>query len=291
MMVPPTHPQDLCMRQIYLATVLMAASAVAMAQEVSPTPTAPPAAAVPASPITDHFAARVSYYMGKVSTTGSVTDPFSPTPGTPVSMEDDFGLTPDVHQGRVEFIFRMRERHRLRVDLWEVNRSATTTPTKDIVFGDATLTPLDTVVATFNWRQSDFTYTYSVLHRPRFELGVGLAMHLIEADAETRVYARAVHESLQGAGPFGTIAADGSVLISPRFSFNARAQYMSLHLNNNTGKLGDYHADLQFRWKPNLALGLGYQSTQEQVTVSKSDPNGEMKFDVHGPELFLRASF
>src|SRR5471032_627884 len=131
------------MRQIYLATVLMAASAVAMAQEVSPTPTAPPPPPVPASPITDHFAARVSYYRGKISTNGSVTDPLSPTPGTSISMEDDLGLTPDVHQGRVEFIFRMRERHRLRVDMWEINRNDVSAPTKNIVFGDIVLTPLD----------------------------------------------------------------------------------------------------------------------------------------------------
>ncbi len=270
------------MRQVYFATFLLTASAVAMAQQ---------APAPPASPITDRFAARVTYYTGKVSTDGSVTDPNSATPGTPISMEDDFGLTPDVHQGRVEFMFRMRDRHRLRVDMWEINRSATITPTSTIVFGDITVGPTDTVVSQFNWRQSDFTYTYSVLHHQRFELGVGLGLHLIQADAQARVYARGVHESFEGAGPFGTVALDGSFLITNRFSFNARAQYMSLHLNDSTGKLGDYHADVQFRWKPNLAFGLGYESTQEQVTVTNSDPNGDMKFDVHGAELFVRASF
>jgi hypothetical protein len=117
------------MRRIYYATVLMTASAVAGAQQAPP---------VPASPLTDHFAARVSYFRGKVSTDGSVTDPNSLTPGTPISMEDDLGLTPDVHQGRVEFIFRMRERHRLRVDMWEVNRESKTTPKSDIVFGNTT---------------------------------------------------------------------------------------------------------------------------------------------------------
>ena len=270
------------MPRIYYATVLMTVSAVAGAQQAPP---------VPASPLTDHFAARVSYYKGKVSTNGSVTDPNSLTPGTPISMEDDLGLTPDVHQGRVEFIFRMRERHRLRVDMWELNRESTTTPKSDIVFGNITLTPTDVVVAQFNWRQSDFTYTYSVLYHPRFELGVGLGLHLIQADTQARVYALGLHESFEGAGPFGTVALDGSFLITKRFSFNARAQYMSLNLHDDHGKLGDYHADLQFRWKPNLAVGLGYESTQEQVTVINSNPSGDMKFNVHGAEVFVRASF
>ncbi len=270
------------MRRIYLAIFLVTASAVVSAQQAPP---------VPASPITDHFAARVSYYRGSVSTTGSVTDPNSPTPGTPISMEDDLGLTPDVHQGRVEFIFRMRERHRLRVDMWQLDRSAVKMPTSTIVFGNETLLPTDTVNSQFDWLQTDFTYTYSFLRGARYELGAGLGFHLIQASAEARVYARGVHETFDGAGPFGTVAIDGTFLITDRFSFNARAQYMSLNLHNTEGKLGDYHADLQFRWKPNLAFGVGYQSTQEQITVSNTNPEGDMKFDVKGLELFVRASF
>jgi len=270
------------MRELYHATVLMSLSAVALAQQ---------APAPPASPITDRFAARVSYYRASVSTTGFVTDPNSTTPGTPISMESDLGLSDKSDQGRVEFIFRARQRHRVRIDLWEMDRSATKAPTKDIVFGDITLLPTDQVVSNFFWRQSDFTYTYSVLYHPRFELGVGVGMHWIEASASAKVYARGLHEEFDGAGPFGTVALDGTFLITDRFSFNARGQYMSLTLGNSKGKLGDYHADFQFRWKPNLAFGLGYESTSEQVNVTSGNPYGNMQYKVHGAELFVRASF
>ena len=270
------------MRRICYFTVLMTAAAVAGAQ---------PPAEPPASPITDHFAARVSYLHGTATTTGWVTDPNAPIEGSPISMEDDFHMSPDVHQGRVEFIFRMRKRHRLRVDMWELNRSSTFHPTSGLIFGDVTIVPSDLVKAEFNWRQTDFTYTYSVLQHKRFELGVGLGMHLIQADTEVRVYARGAHETFEGAGPFGTVAVDGTFLITDRFSFNARAQYMSLNLHNTEGALGDYHADVQFRWKPNLAFGLGYQSTQARITVTNSDPNGNMNFGIRGAELFVRASF
>jgi hypothetical protein len=271
------------MRQLYYALILMTTAVAAMAQQ----PPAPP----PASPITDRFAARVSYYPASISTTGSVTDPNSTTPGTPISLEDDLGLSNKADQGRVEFIFRMEERHRIRVDLWQIDRSATQAPPKTIIFGDIILLPTDQVASDFFWRQSDFTYTYSVLHKKRFELGVGVGLHLIEASATTNVWARGLHESFDGAGPFGTVALDGTFLITDRFSFNARGQYMSLTLNDSKGKLGDYHADVQFRWKPNLAFGLGYESTAEQVTVTNSNPNGNMQFNVHGGELFVRASF
>lgn len=271
------------MRQFFHFTALLTACGLASAQQ--------PLASAPASPITDRFAARVSYYAATASTNGQVTDPNSAVAGTQFSLEDDLGLTPDVHQGRVEFIFRMRERGRLRVDMWELNRSVVASPTVAIVYGNIVLLPTDEVQSSFDWRQIDLTWTYSLLRGQRFELGAGLGMHLIQADTSEHVQARNEHYTFDGAGGFGTVALDGTWLISRRFSLNARAQYMSLNFNSKTGKLGDYHVDVQFRWLPNLAFGLGYESTQERIEVRNDDPNGEMQFDVHGAELFVRASF
>ena len=125
----------------------------------------------------------------------------------------------------------------------------------------------------------------------RYELGAGIGAHAIQGESDERVWARGVHESLTGASPFATVALDGTWLISQRFSFNARAQYLSLNYNSNSGTLGDYHADVQFRWRPNLAFGIGYESTHERVIVRNKNPNGDITFNTHGAELFVRASF
>jgi len=52
-----------------------------------------------------------------------------------------------------------------------------------------------------------------------------------------------------------------------------------------------FFRNVQFRWMPNLAFGLGYQATNEQITVSNANPYGDMQFNVRGAELFVRASF
>jgi hypothetical protein len=277
-------------RQLCPVVALWAVSAAALAQQspLDPPPRVPPP---PASPITDRLAIRAGALIGSVSTQGHVDDPNSTTPGTQISWEQDLGLTPDLHQGRVEFIFRLRERNRVRVDTWEVNRSAVATPASNIVFGSIVLTPADLVDSTFNWRQIDVTYTYSVLRGARYELGAGIGAHAIQAESDERVWARGAHESFTGAWPFATVALDGTWLITRRFSFNARAQYLSLNVNSNSGALGDYHADVQFRWRPNLAFGIGYASTHARVEVRNSNPNGDITFNTHGAELFVRASF
>jgi len=253
-------------------------------------------ASEPASPITDHFAIRAGYFWGTAATSGVITDPTAATPGTPFSLENDFHLSPRARQLRVEFLFRMRERSRLRVDTWELNRNGLASPLSNITYGGNTFTSADQVHSVFDWRQVDFTYTYSFVRRSRFELGAGLGLHLLQAEASADVSPSitrptAVHEDFSGAGPFATVALDGNWRLTRRLALAARGQYLNLHIRSVAGSLGDYHADLQFRWRANVAIGLGYQSTLARLEVSQHNPDGTLHLGLHGPELFLRASF
>ena len=273
------------MRHLLLSAALLAAAAAAQAQEAP--------LSEPASPITDHFALRASAFLGTAATDGRVDDPAAPTAGTPFSLENDFKLSPRVRQARAEFMFRLRERGRLRVDLWELTRTGSANPPQTIVYGGHTFTPTDLVHSEFNWRQVDLTWTYSFIHRSRFELGAGLGLHLLEADANANATLATgpVVEKFSGAGPFVTVAIDGTWRFTRRFAFSARGQYLKLTVSSLKGSLADYHGDVQFRWRPNLAFGLGYQSTKSRLDVSNNNPNGFMELGTKGPELFVRASF
>ena len=79
--------------------------------------------------------------------------------------------------------------------------------------------------------------------------------------------------------------------ITRRFSLSLRAQTLDLTVSDITAMLADYHADVQFRWRPNVAIGVGYQSNRVELSAPLENPAGNMTFDVSGPELFLRASF
>ena len=63
-----------------------------------------------ASPITDHFYIRGTFYDPQVKTNFRVDQSFQGMTGTPVNGENDLGLPNRRHQGRVEFMFRLRER-------------------------------------------------------------------------------------------------------------------------------------------------------------------------------------
>ncbi len=62
-------------------------------------------------------------------------------------------------------------------------------------------------------------------------------------------------------------------------------------LNGTSGVLGDFHADVQFRWVPNLALGAGYSLLRLRLDSLAQNNPGLVGIRLRGPEVFLRASF
>ena len=150
----------------------------------------------------------------------------------------------------------------------------------------------DRVTSLLDWRMLNFTYLYSIVHRERFELGAGVALHVFEADSRARVPAEQLNEERSGVAALPTLAMDATWRITNRFALTARANHLNAHIKDSSGLVADYHADVQFRWKPNVAVGLGFTKLKMEVDVVDADDlSGRFDFDVTGPEVFIRASF
>jgi hypothetical protein len=244
-----------------------------------------------ASPITDHFYMRGTYFSAAVDTMLRV-DPSDGTPGTTLSGEDDLGLDDKVDQGRMEFDIRMGEKNNVRIDYFKLNRFHQQALPRDIVFGDSPPFPAGTVFRSqLDYRQLNLTYTYSFLKTDRFEAGFGLGIHILEAHAEGGQPGTVNHEKSDNVGIFPTIALNGAWRISKRWAFTARGQQFSASPENFEGKLADYHADIQYRMRKNMAFGLGYSKLSTHVLVTDSNDSGLFDLDTAGPELFVRVSF
>jgi len=106
--------------RVVAAVLLTAPVMAALAADRDPYSGAPlpPAKHEPASPITDHFYIRAAFYSAKFDTNFRVDPSNAPagTTGTPVNAENDLGLAHRQHKGRVDFMFRLRERNKVRVD-------------------------------------------------------------------------------------------------------------------------------------------------------------------------------
>lgn len=246
-----------------------------------------------ASPITDRFYMRGIYFAPSVTTelrldSGNAggTDE-----GTLVSGEDDLGLDDQVDQGRVEFDLRLAERGHMRIDYFKLNRFSQQPLPRDIEFGDFTFEEGDTFRTKLDWRVLSLTYTYSLLKFERFEAGLGLGIHIIEAQAEGGEPGTLNREEASEVGIFPTLAVNAAWRITNRFAFTVRGQSYSASPEDFTGSMTDVHADLQFRWRRNLAFGLGYTMLKTELEVTNTDSPLLFNLDTSGPELFFRVSF
>jgi hypothetical protein len=278
------------------AAVLATQSGLALAEvdklSGAPLPPHPPEKT---SPILDRFYILGAFYSPTVHTDVRV-DPnpnYAPpgTMGTPVNAERDLGLPGRLHQGRVEFMFRLRERNKLRVEYYEADRSATKTLANTIVFGDNAFLAGQQVQTAVNWRSFGLTYTYSLYRSDRFEVGTGLGLFFLQAEALGAIPATGQTTDESAAEPLPTLPLDLTWCISRRFSATARANYVKAAVSGFSGSFEDLHGDLQYRWNPYFTLGLGYTSMRISVAGHSSSFAGDISTSFRGPEGFVRFSF
>ena len=243
------------------------------------------------SPITDLFALRASFFHATVKTDLRLDPGGDPLGGTSLSGTRDLGFKPSENDGMAELMFRLRDRNRIRADFLELDQSGTTTLTRPIVFGSEVFNRGDSVQAALQWRVLALTWTYAIIQNDRFELGVGLGAHFMDLDVRGNVPSRFASYETSIAGGLPAPAIDTAWRITRRFSLTARGNYLKGTLHRTSGVVGDFHADVQFRWVPNLAIGAGYSWLQLKLdSVTQSSPElADIK--LRGPEVFVRASF
>lgn len=265
------------------------AAGVAFAAEPARELLKPPTMEI-ASPITDRFAIRGLFYTSDISMRARY-DSSAGVPGTLINAEDVLGLPGRVRKPSLDMMFRMGQRHRIHADFYKLTRSGDEVISQQIRFGDDIYLPGDRVVSTMELRKLGLAWTWSALRTERFELGVGLALHLMQVEGDLQVPARFERERLDAAGPYPSLAVDGTWRMTRRFSMNVAGNWLGGTIDAVEGRYQYMHADLQFRVRPNFALGVGYSQTQFRVDSTTTDFAGFLNLKYKGPEAFLRVSF
>jgi hypothetical protein len=244
-----------------------------------------------ASPINDRFAVRMLYYRPAIDNTLRY-DSAAGVPGTDIDVEDILGHRDSAHHGTIDLMFRIGERHRIHADFYQLRRTGDEVISGEIRFGDDVFLANDRVLSEMELRKLGLAYTYSLFRREKFELGLGLALHLLQLQGEARVPARFVSEQLDTAGPFAALASHVTWRVTRRFSLNASAQYLDLNPDDIRGAFRGFHAHVPYRGWRNLAFCVGY--TYSGYLVDSTDADffaGSYRLEYQGPEAFLRVSF
>jgi len=245
-----------------------------------------------ASPVSDRFYMRGTYYQGDVITLIRLDSTGSTTPdGTELNAEEDLGLDDVVDQARIEFNVRMAERSNVRVDYFKLNRFSEVTLAEDMEFGDFSFDAGDRFRTKLDFRDLSLTYTYSLFKGEKVEAGLGLGLHVFEIHAEGGEPGTLNGDRDSEAGVFPTAAVNFAYRISKRWAVTARYNGLQVSSDDGEGSYSDAHADIQYRWRKNFTIGIGYTRINIDLELTDVDEPFMFNLDTKGPELFFRASF
>jgi hypothetical protein len=246
-----------------------------------------------ASPITDRFYMRGSAFQGTVDTTMRVDSTNAGTAdGTVLSGEDDLGLDDQVEQFRMEFNVRLHERHNVRVDYFRLDRFHQVTLDQPISFGDFDFLAGDTFRTKLDYSTLSVSYTYSFVKTERFEWGIGLGAYLFDLGASGGEPGTLKRDDDTEAGAFPTGAMTMAYRISKRWAVSLRNNQLKLIGDEDAkGGFREFHGDVQYRWRKNFAVGLGYTMTKLDLELRNVDEPFRFNMEATGPELFFRAAF
>jgi hypothetical protein len=216
------------------------------------------------------------------------------TGGTYINAEQDFGLSRSNFEPKFDATVRVETRHRLSLDYFTLDRSGdATVGSSTIVFKNVKFLPGDPLETQLSLRLVGLTYGYSFWHSPTLEIAGTLGVHATDISALAKVETQSMHiiQTDDQAGPLPTVGIDATWVASRRFYFDGRVQYVRVHLNDLTGSLGIYDFDALYRYRYNIAFGLGYTALRASLSSTKTSDAGFFNLNTDGPEMFFRIAF
>ncbi|MFC4310726.1 DUF481 domain-containing protein [Steroidobacter flavus] len=239
--------------------------------------------------IEDRFRLEVMTLSAELDTDIRI-DPSVITQGTLINAEDDLGLDDNKLLPLVELTLLPGDRHLIRLSGFSVRRSAEKAIDQTIVFDDQTYRPGERVDSTLNLTSFGLTYGYSVVKTRRMDLALSFGVQIVEVEANAVVRSRVVRDSETGVTPLPLAGIEGRFDFTDRWSFEARAQYLSVEFDEIDGSVLDARAALTWRMNPYLVFGLGYRDFHVEVDSRDVDDPGIFDMKMAGPLLFMRAS-
>jgi len=215
----------------------------------------------------------------------------SPTqPGTEINAEDDLGLDDSQLLPQVELTLLPGERHLIRLSRFAIDRSAAKHLEKNISFDDQDYLVGERVDSILNLTMFGLTYGYRFIRTHNAEISASFGIQIADVETNAVVRNRVVRESENGVAPLPLLGIEGRYDFSPRWSAEARVQYLTVNETDVDGSILDARLGVTWRMNPYLLFGVGYRTFQIDITSADVDTSGFVDLTVAGPLLFVRAS-
>ena len=215
--------------------------------------------------------------------------------GSKIDFQKDLGFDAAIATFLAGFEWRISRRSRLSLSYFQMNHSATHTLQRDITFDSTTYHVNTSVNSFFNTKIYQFSYGYAFIEKPNYEVGVSIGAHTVGAKAGIAVNGNSgsltQNNDFGFTAPLPDLGIWGGYAISKRFAVNADFSYLSLTVNNITGKLLTYNLTFTYKILPQLDVSAAYTGLNFTVNATKKNLAGEFRWGYNGPTICASFTF
>jgi len=251
-----------------------------------------------APPLDDRFVLQLGGFLVATDTKVRI-DGSGGQEGTEFDWEGRTG-TGDVERFRVDGLWRITPRHRLRGMWFNNNRKSERVFEEDVEF-EGEIFPVGAVVRSrFDFEILQLAYEYAFLKRENYELAGSIGVHNIDIGFRLQASVTAngepigdaeLDESASTSGPLPVFGLRGIWRFANKWYFDGHAQFFALEFDQYDGSLIDAQAAVIWQALRHVGVGLGYNYFDTRVDVDGDRLDGRLEWQYGGLMLFARASF
>lgn len=220
--------------------------------------------------------------------------------GVAIDLEQLLGLKTHNTVFRVGGLYRFGEerRHRMDLEYFYFNRSATKTIGQQITVGDnVTIGAGANVETTFNLQIVKGAYSYSFFQDDRMDLAASIGLFVMPLKLEITASGVGGNSgSLDFTAPLPVLGLRGDFAITPKWFLRTKVEFFYLEYQNFRGSLVDTNIAVDYNpWK-NFGIGVGLENFRMGLTADGGDyPSlsfaGSVKMQFIGAQLYARYFF
>ena len=215
--------------------------------------------------------------------------------GSEIDFEKDLGINREVATFLANFEWQISRRSRIALNYYNVSRSSGHVLERDIIFNGNTYYANTSVQSFFNTTIYQFSYGYAILSKPKYEAGIYIGTHILQANAGISALGMNVGQSVQTdfgfTAPLPDLGVWGAFAISDRFAADMGISYFGLTLQNKSGRLLSFNLNITYKLIHELDVTVGYTGLNFKVDVVHKDAAGNFKWGYNGPAIAFTYSF
>ena len=218
--------------------------------------------------------------------------------GTTVDWRDTFG-DEDKTRGRLDALWRVADRHYLRLMYTDYSRSRTQTIEDEIIWQGDVIPVGAAATGKFAFEIYEVAYEYAFLKSENFELTGSLGLHYtkLEASLTAAVDAGGEQGVVDRGGPakvntpLPVIGARTLRRFHENFYLDFLGQAFYLSVDDFDGIILNARAAVTWQPKRLIGLGVGYDWFRVDIDVDRARFAGSMDWTYSGPQVFFSVSF